>query len=128
MSREAINFSDSTQDVLVKMSEGNPGALTVLMELLKRDDPGALMVLLSLDDMNMRGSQIWVGYKDHSGSDIERFARCITDRDADMVATVNAECFHPDLDIEGYKEKAVSSGASFDHVAGQRADIRGMGF
>ena len=119
MSREAVNFSDSTQTVLVKMSEGNPGAVSVLMDLLKRDDPAALMTLLTLDDMNMRGPQIWVGYKDHCESDIEKFAACINDRDPEMVATVNAN--------SGINEAAVTSGASFDHVAGQRPDIRGMG-
>ena len=125
--REAIKLSSSTTDVLVQMSEGNPGAITVLMELLKRDDPAALMTLLSLDDMNMRGPQIWVGYKDHCGEDIEKFAQCINDRDAEMVAAVNAECYQPELKYDGYDEQAVTSGASFDHVEGQRSDIRGMG-
>ncbi len=119
MSREAVNLSDSTTAVLQKMAEGNPGAITVLMALLGRDDPAALMTLLSLDDMNMRGSQIWVGYKDHCGEDIEKFAQCINDRDSEMIATVNAN--------SGIDERAVTSGASFDHVKGQRPDIRGLG-
>jgi len=42
MSRKTVNLSDSTQDVIVKMSEGNVGALSVLMALLKRDDPATL--------------------------------------------------------------------------------------
>ena len=126
--REPVNLSDSTQELFVKMSEGNPGALNVLMELLKRDDPAALMTLLSLDDMNMRGPQIWVGYKDHCESDIEIFAKAISDRDPEMIATVNSECYRPDLHVHGYTEKAVTHGASFETVAGQRPDIRGMGF
>ena len=37
--------------------------------------------ILSLDDMNMRGSQIWVAYKDHCGQDIEKFIACIKERE-----------------------------------------------
>jgi len=107
MNREPINLSDSTQDTLVKMSEGNPGAISVLMQLLQRDDPAALMTLLSLDDMNMRGPQIWVGYKDHCGSDIELFAEKIGARDQGMVDVVNNECYHPEMEYDGYDEQAV---------------------
>jgi len=85
------------------------------------------MILLSLDDMNMRGSQIWVGYKGHCGEDIEKFVQCINDRDSNMVEVVNKECYHPEIEYDGYDEKAVTNGASFDHVAGQRTDTRGMG-
>ncbi len=63
--------------------------------------------------MNIRGSQIWVGYKDHCKQDIEAFKTAISQRDQAMVDTINSECFQPDLDYEGYKEKAVTSGASF---------------
>lgn len=120
MSREPINLSDNITAVIVKMSEGNPGALSVLMQLIQRDDPAATMTVLSLDDMNMRGPQIWVGFKDHCGSDIEVFAKAIQDREEEMIATVNAN--------SGVEECAVTSGASFETVAGQRPDVRGMGF
>ena len=63
--RTPINLSDSTLDMIVAMSEGNPGALTVLMGMLESDNPAATMMILHLDDMNIRGTQIWVGYKDH---------------------------------------------------------------
>ncbi len=110
--REPIDLMASTGSALIQMSEGNPGAITVLMELIGRDDPSALMTILNLDDMNMRGSQIWVGYKDYCGEDIEKFAQCINDRDSDMVAVVNSECFISDE--EGYGEEAVTTGASFN--------------
>lgn len=116
-SREPINLDDTTMDVLLKMAEGNPGAITVLSQLLERDDPTGLpglLTILSLDDMNMRGPQIWVGYKDHCGEDIEAFAAAVNSRDPEMIATVNAE--------SGVDERAVPSGAAFNLKAG-----RGMG-
>ena len=58
--RKRIELTDSMNDMLFKMSEGNPGGLNVLMGLMDRDP----LVFLALDDMNIRGTQIWIGYKD----------------------------------------------------------------
>lgn len=121
MNRQPINLSDNTFDMVTKMAEGNPGAITVLMQLLKRDDPAALMIVLDLDDMNMRGPQIWVGFKDHCKQDIEAFAKAIRGRDAAMVETVNAS-------MGVGEERAVTGGASFKSMAGQRPGVRGMGY
>ena len=118
MDRKPISLMGSTQAALIEMSEGNPGAITVLMELIGRDDPSAFMTILNLDDMNMRGSQIWVGFKDHCGEDIEKFAQCVNDRDPDMVKVVNSECFIPGED--GYGEEAVIAGASFNMDSSRR--------
>ena len=92
MNREAIGLNDSTMNMMMKMSEGNPGAITVCTEILKADPIGGFMALLSLDDMNMRGSQIWVGFKDHCKQDLGAFLAAITERDPEMVTTVNAAC------------------------------------
>ena len=104
--RTPISLSDSTMDMIVAMSEGNPGALTVLMGMLESDDPAAPIMILSLDDMNIRGTQIWVGYKDHCGEDLAVFIQAIKDRELAMVQTINAN--------SGINERAVISGASFD--------------
>lgn len=69
MSRATL--TDTVQDVIVKITEGNPGALSVCMLALqhtKTIDPQAafegLGVLLSFDDMGIYGSRIWMLYKD----------------------------------------------------------------
>jgi hypothetical protein len=73
-----VSFSDSTIDVLVKMSEGNPGALNVLMTLLERVediDPdaglGGLLYVLLLDDLEIYGPRIWMLFKYVCGQRIE---------------------------------------------------------
>lgn len=60
--RERLDLNDSPFDMMIKMSEGNPGAITALAELAKNDpmDMAGMMLILHLDDMGMRGSQIWV--------------------------------------------------------------------
>lgn len=87
--REPIKASDTMMDVMVKMSEGNPGALTVLMQLWLREHGPELV--LDLDDMGVRGSSIWVGYKDYCEEDLERFALCITMRDSEMMKVIHKE-------------------------------------
>lgn len=105
--RKKIELKDSVQDIAVKMAEGNPGALTVIMKMLEKDADGVFQ-LLSLDDMNIRGTQIWVGFKDYCEMDMDKFVECIKKRDLGMVTRINV------VGAEGnHKEIAVKHGASF---------------
>ena len=90
-------------DALIIMSEGNPGGLVVLGELAKRE---AYLQIMNLDAMNMRGSQIWVAYKDYCGQDIDLLIQKIDERDPAMLDKVNEQCYHPDLPDEAYHHKA----------------------
>lgn len=106
--REKIKLSDTEQTLIAKMSEGNPGASIVLFKLIENNEP---FLILDLDDMNIRGSQIWVAYKDYCKEDIVKFKQCITERDEKMVDFLN----------EYYKKYgkgwlATRSGASFEVV------------
>jgi len=105
--REKIGLMDTGMQLLLKMSEGNPGAATVLSDMMKGGTNG-FFAILGLDDMNIRGSQIWVGYKDHCGMDMDRFIQAIKNRDAAMVDKINEVCA-----LTAEDEKAVTSGASF---------------
>jgi len=87
MTRERINLTDTTQDVIFKMSEGNPGALNVCVQLLA--DATGFFTLLNLDDMGIRGSAIWVAYKDHCKEDLSKFIECCKERSNSMIDTVN---------------------------------------
>lgn len=66
-----IQLNDTTTDVLVKMSDGNPGALACLMEIMSkatRIDPqgamGGLGPILSLDTHGIYGTDIYVLWSD----------------------------------------------------------------
>lgn len=100
--REKITLHMNQMDVLIAMAEGNPGAISAMTQLL--EDPAGLFDVLHLDDMNMRGPQIWVGFKDFAGQDVGKFREAIRKRDPEMVAIVNREC--PD-------QKATQHGASY---------------
>jgi hypothetical protein len=72
-----INLSMNIQDAVIALSEGNPGALTTCMELLKRTseiDPDAAMgglgSLLTLDTEGIYGSRIYMLWNDVCNRDI----------------------------------------------------------
>lgn len=100
--RDPIDLMGTTEDVVYQMSEGIIGAVVVLTALITEGHP---LLIACLDDMNIRGSQIWIGYKDHCGEDIHDFIHCIQARCPDMVNTINAEYL---------EEQAVTDGASYE--------------
>lgn len=72
-----IDLSDTSMSMLMKMSVGNSGALTVLMETMKKGasiDPdcafGDIGAILALDTHDIYGSDIWILYKDVCGSNL----------------------------------------------------------
>ena len=105
--RPKLDLNDTMLDTIMKMTDGNPGAIVGLTSLLKADKTGG-MLLLGLDDMNIRGSQIWEAYKYLYNEDGEKFANAVSKRDPKMVDFINQE-----LASVG-AEKAVTGGASFD--------------
>jgi hypothetical protein len=102
--REKIGLRDSVMELMFKMSEGNPGAMSVLMQILQNSED--VLTILDLDDMNIRGSQIWVGFKDYCGEDIDKFIAAARKRDEKMIEVINKEC-------ASSGEIAVRNGASF---------------
>lgn len=66
-----IKLNDSGQDIVIKMSDGNPGAVTAILELLQcsaKIDPdnalGGLGIILNLDSNNIYGTDIYVLWND----------------------------------------------------------------
>lgn len=77
MPQERIELHDTPMSAIAKLSEGNPGAVTVLVDLFKTTpslDPdaafGGVAPLFTLDTMGIYGSKIWVLFKDCCGSSI----------------------------------------------------------
>jgi len=77
MGRERIELTDSVMDIVVKMSEGNPGAVTVLARMMKEGgsiDPqsfaGGIGAILALDTHGIYGHRIWALYKDVCGENL----------------------------------------------------------
>jgi hypothetical protein len=79
-----IKLEDTPIDSMVKLAEGNPGALTVMLSLVKSNeeiDPqgfmGPLGSILSLDSHGIYGSRIWMFFKDVCGEDLTKMVACL---------------------------------------------------
>jgi len=71
MQKERIELSDSILDIVTKMSNGNPGAISVIIKIIKHGaeiDPdsfcGSLGTIFNLDREGIYGSDLWLFYKD----------------------------------------------------------------
>lgn len=74
-----LELGDNGVTILMKMSEGNPGALTALMRMMKEGaeiDPvsafGGLGGILALDTHGIYGSRIWMLYSDVCDKDLTK--------------------------------------------------------
>jgi hypothetical protein len=72
-----IELTDTVQTMLMKMSEGNPGALHVCVELLQKGADidqqaalGGLSAILALDSEGIYGSRIYVLYSQICNRDL----------------------------------------------------------
>ncbi len=73
-----IQLDDNMMTIVQKMSEGNPGAVSVLMSILARGssiDPdgalGGMGAVLSLDTHGIYRDRIWMLFKNVAGEDLE---------------------------------------------------------
>ena len=71
-----IQLADNTMTIVTKMSDGNPGALAALCEILKLGteiDPqgmmGGLGAILGLDTLGIYGSDIYILWSDQCHKD-----------------------------------------------------------
>lgn len=84
--RASLDVGGTIGQAVELLAEGNLGALNILQRLVGMGMPHRL---LDLDDMNIRGEQLWVAYKDHCKSIMQKFVEAVEARDSDMVRTVN---------------------------------------
>ena len=74
-----IELSDTGMDMIVKMSEGNPGAIMAMMGLLNdtsRIDPDAMLggigSVMALDTHEIYGTDIYILWSDKCGKDTRK--------------------------------------------------------
>lgn len=76
MAKERITADMSIDDMVVTMSEGNPGALTCMVNMLNYN-PMALLDILFFDTMEIYGSKIYMLWNDCCGRDMDKFNKTI---------------------------------------------------
>ena len=74
-----IGLNDNMLDILTKMSDGNPGAISAMMGIIEKHDvidPQAMLggvgAIMLLDTWKIYGSDIYILCKDKCGGDLRR--------------------------------------------------------
>lgn len=89
MNREPLDLRMTVKEVIVTMCEGNPGALNVLCSCVEKQGDMAVVTFGHLDDLDIRGDEIWVGYSDYCNKDLDRFIECVCHREQGFIDVVN---------------------------------------
>lgn len=100
-----IELHDTIQDMVIKMSEGNPGALRVCMDVIQKGKLidsdsalGGLGVLLQLDSYGIYGHRIWMLYKDVCEENLVMMVSILR---AAQFGFVNKDCLNHAIDNYG---------------------------
>ena len=76
MAKKRITADMSIEDMIVTMSEGNPGALTCMVNMLNYN-PMAHLDILFFDTMEIYGSKIYMLWNDCCERDMDKFNKTI---------------------------------------------------
>ena len=103
------NLSATPIDVIITLSEGNPGAVMVLSKW-HSSSPMAIIEMLILDTKRLYGPRIWELYKDVCGEDFERFKYHVQvelpNQETGVLSVTGP--FSPDFDDTSFWEKRTS--------------------
>lgn len=86
---QVLELNDTPKDIVLKMSEGNPGAMSVIGQLYMKNPDHFFGVCINLDAMDIRGPKIWLGYKDFCGQDLDKFIEKSLNRCPEMLELIN---------------------------------------
>ena len=76
MANTRITANMTIKEVLITMSDGNPGALTCMMTMLD-SDPLALLDILVLDSLEIYGSKLYMLWNDCCDRDMAKLKKTI---------------------------------------------------
>jgi len=75
-----LQLTDTGTDILVKMADGNPGAISAMMAIMEHHDSidpqammGAMGAIMILDTWGIYGTDIYVLYSDKCDKDVRKF-------------------------------------------------------
>ena len=90
-----INGKMTIQEIIITLSEGNPGAISCIMQMITTD-PEAIFTLLFFDSMEIYGSKIYMLWNDCSGRDMAKFKETVKYLQS---GKISKEEIHKNLDL-----------------------------
>lgn len=84
-----LKLNDDYKEAIKKVSDGNPGALRVLMECYQKNFYIGQFVVAELDIKGIYGSDIWFLYKDKNKEDLNKFIDAVDPKISEKVELMN---------------------------------------
>ncbi len=87
---------EDIKDIVYDLSKGIPGAVSVLAEIrAELGEESFLNLARRFKRVNLTGSAIWIGYKDHCGEDLTTFLLAFQATPTALFGTINKELGGP---------------------------------
>lgn len=93
-SKPRLQLHDSMMEIVTKMSEGNPGAMAFIMDVISADQLDIVYVIMPLDTLGIYGSKLYMLWNDACDRDIEKVKKVI---DAWRISELTKEEIHENL-------------------------------
>lgn len=74
------SMADMIVEIMVEVSDGNPGAVTALAEMMNEDP----VALFAIQDSGLKGPQLWLAYKDYGEYDAQKTLHAIESEDEEL--------------------------------------------
>ena len=97
-----LELEDSIQDVVIKMSDNNPGAINILMSFLISKDK--FDYVLMLDSIGLYGSNIYKLANDCCNNDEDKFLKVLDDWQKSIISS---ETILENVENNGFRGKPV---------------------
>lgn len=75
MENKKINSNMNSVDIIMTMSEDNPGAIQIVMQMM--NNPRSFMDILLCDSLNIRGSKLYMLHNDCCERNTDKFNRTL---------------------------------------------------
>jgi len=83
---------DDMKEIVYQLSKGIPGAIAVLSDIyVEIGRESFLNLARRFKRVNLTGSAIWIGYKDHCGEDLTTFLLAFEATPTSLFGTINKE-------------------------------------
>ncbi len=87
-----INLNDKFSDIIIKLSEGNPGAMTTLFEIMKvkkNEEISCISTFLVIDTMELYGSHLYMLWNDCCNRDINETLNVINNYQLGKITNID---------------------------------------
>ena len=117
-----INMGTTLKEAIFVMAEGNPGAISALIELATKADMPWIIPFGHMDEAGVYGPRIWMLYKDVFNYDARAMEHDIRMLGIPSILAGQTDLYRQEWDFYGKN----SEGAKKDAIGKEKSDAKGV--